>query len=167
MIQPSSVRSAVSVTAGSVLPCCSCPCLPIGSGCHSIARPVRAAAAFITFTHSGTTSWPMSSPSSTPIFTRSPLVRRWFYWRKRPAATPRSRLRPGAPRRLAAARHAVEHLAHRGGVVLREALGHCGVVDRETRGKERNRAIDRARHVADHLHVLLPHLDLHGRRQVL
>ena len=42
--------------------------LPIGNGCHSIGSPVRAAAAFITLTHSGTTSRPISSPSRIPIF---------------------------------------------------------------------------------------------------
>src|SRR5579872_5108496 len=80
MIQPSSSRSAASVTAGSVLPCSSWPRLPIGNGCQSIARPVRPAAARTTLTHSGTTSSPMSSPSSTPIFTpflrQSPPARR-------------------------------------------------------------------------------------------
>src|SRR5271163_2716167 len=43
--------------------------MPIGSGTQSTTSPVAAAAAFITLTHSGTTSRPMSSPSSTPIFT--------------------------------------------------------------------------------------------------
>src|SRR6185503_5173208 len=68
MIQPSSVRSVSSVIFGSVLPYCSWPALPIGNSCHSRARPVLAAAAFITLTASGTTSRPMSSPSRIPIF---------------------------------------------------------------------------------------------------
>src|SRR5262245_43571376 len=67
-IQPSVFFSASAVTAGSVLPCSSCPRLPIGRSCHSTCKPVFAAAAFITLTASGTTSSPMSSPSSTPIF---------------------------------------------------------------------------------------------------
>src|SRR4051794_35171647 len=68
MIQPSSVCRVSSVIFGSVLPCCSWPALPIGSSCHSMARPVLAAAAFITLTLSGTTSRPISSPSNIPIF---------------------------------------------------------------------------------------------------
>src|ERR1700730_15424586 len=162
MIQPSSPRNAVSVTAGSVSPCCSWPCLPIGSGCQSIASPVRAAAAFIPLTHSGTTSWPMSSPTSTPIFTRNPPGCGLFYgMARRPATAASSSFLWPFLRRASSARHAVEHLAHRGGLVRREPLRHGGVVDRQARREQRHRAIDRARHVADHLHVLLPDLDLH------
>ena len=40
MTQPSRPRSACSVTAGRVWPCCSWPALPIGSGCQSMASPV-------------------------------------------------------------------------------------------------------------------------------
>src|SRR3974377_2401154 len=68
MIQPSSFHSAFSVLGGNVLPSASWPCLPIGSCCHSRIRPARAAAAFITLTHSGTTSCPMSSPERMPSF---------------------------------------------------------------------------------------------------
>src|SRR3954468_415128 len=68
MIQPSSLCRVSSVIFGKVLPCCSWPALPIGSSCHSMARPVFAAAALITLTDSGTTSRPMSSPSNIPIF---------------------------------------------------------------------------------------------------
>src|SRR3954453_2617937 len=68
MIQPSDVFRVSSVIFGRVLPCCSWPALPIGSSCHSMARPVFAAAALITLTASGTTSMPMSSPSNIPIF---------------------------------------------------------------------------------------------------
>src|ERR1043165_9658654 len=68
MNQPSSVRSVSSVIFGSVLPYFSWPALPISNSCHSMARPTLAAAAFITFTASGTTSRPISSPSIIPIF---------------------------------------------------------------------------------------------------
>src|SRR3974390_2353032 len=68
MIQPSSFHSAFSVLGGNVLPSASWPCLPIGSCCHSRVRSARAAAAFITLTHSGTTSCPMSSPERMPSF---------------------------------------------------------------------------------------------------
>src|SRR6266702_60924 len=76
MIQPSSPRSACSVTAGSVSPCSSCPRLPMGSSCQSIASPVCAAAARMTLTHSGTTSRPMSSPGRIPIFKARAFVLR-------------------------------------------------------------------------------------------
>src|SRR5947209_6162285 len=68
MIQPSSVCRVSSVIFGRVLPYCSWPALPIGSSCHSMDKPVLAAAALITLTASGTTSRPMSSPSNIPIF---------------------------------------------------------------------------------------------------
>ena len=68
MNQPSSVRSVSSVIFGSVLPCASCPALPISNSFHSMESPVFAAAAFITLTASGTTSRPMSSPCMIPIF---------------------------------------------------------------------------------------------------
>ena len=76
MIQPSSFHSAASVDGGSVLPSLSWPSLPIGSGCQSMARPARDAAAFITLTVSGTTSRPMSSPSKIPIFKQASPGRR-------------------------------------------------------------------------------------------
>src|SRR4249919_335783 len=68
MIQPSRVCRVSSVIFGKVLPYCSWPALPIGSSCHSMVKPVLAAAALITLTDSGTTSRPMSSPSNIPIF---------------------------------------------------------------------------------------------------
>src|SRR4051812_23554012 len=68
MIQPSSVCKVSSVILGRVLPYCSWPALPIGSSCHSMDKPVLAAAALTTLTASGTTSRPMSSPSNIPIF---------------------------------------------------------------------------------------------------
>src|SRR5688572_7779335 len=48
----------------------------MGSSRHSISSPVLAAAAFMTLTASGTTSRPMSSPRSTPIFSMSYLSRK-------------------------------------------------------------------------------------------
>src|SRR5882757_212396 len=68
MIQPSRVCRVSSVILGKVLPYCSWPALPIGSSCHSMLKPVLAAAALITLTDSGTTSRPISSPSNIPIF---------------------------------------------------------------------------------------------------
>jgi hypothetical protein len=68
-IQPFRSCKAFSVTAGSVSPYSSCPHLPIGSGRQSMFRSEHDAAAFITFTHSGTTLRPMSSPNKIPIFT--------------------------------------------------------------------------------------------------
>ena len=73
--------------AGSVLPCSSCPRLPIGSGRQSISSRSRAAAAFITLMHSGTTSRPMSSPSRIPIFKLTP-PRRCRCRRRRASSSP-------------------------------------------------------------------------------
>src|SRR5512140_1134125 len=48
----------------------------MGTCFHSIARSTLAAAAFMTFTHSGTTSSPISSPSSMPSLNilHAPLI---------------------------------------------------------------------------------------------
>src|SRR5216683_3212007 len=97
MIQPSRSQSAFSVTAGSVLPCSSCPRLPIGSATQSIARPLRDAAAFITLTHSGTTSSPMSSPGRTPIFKRMPLGLPRPEWARR---VTKNKKGPGLPQEV-------------------------------------------------------------------
>ena len=51
--------------------------------------------------------------------------------------------------------------------MLREALRHRRIEDRAAGGKQRRRAIHRFCHITNHLHVFLPHLNLHRCRQVV
>ena len=54
------------------------------------------------------------------------------------------------------AAHLLQHRAHRAGVLLAEAPGHRGVVDRGRGVEQRRRHAELARVLADDLHVLLP-----------
>src|SRR3954469_2304198 len=80
-------------------------------------------------------------------------------WRCCPAIL----LRPRAP---SAAPAAGEDLAHRCGVGAAESLIDRGIVNRPAGVEERRRGARGARRLADDAHVLLPDLDLHGRRAI-
>src|SRR3954463_2997341 len=70
------------------------------------------------------------------------------------------------PRPPSAAPAAGQDLAHRCGVGAAESLSHRGIVNRPAGVEERRRGARGARRLADDAHVLLPDLDLHGRRAV-
>src|SRR5689334_13977004 len=59
-------------------------------------------------------------------------------------------------------RHLLQHGANRRGVLGAEPLLHRFAVDRLGGGEDRRLDADLPREVADHIHVLLPDVDLHG-----